>query len=251
MSRNDSLGDRQKSYESADTHYLMSRTPIIIRLDGKAFHTWTKGIDGVFNEGMHEMMMQVTGYLCENIQNCVLGYTQSDEITLVLKDWATINTGTWFGNRQNKIESISGAMATAKFNELVGQYLPHKLGHLALFDARAFNVPRDEVTNNLIWRQQDATRNSMQMLGRTYFSHKQMHCKSASNIQDMLMDSHSVNWNDLDTWKKRGAIWVRELNDDSTLGSWIRDEDMPILTADREYVEKLLRYEDRVDNSDR
>lgn len=249
MSRHDSLGDRMKHYESINTQYLTPRTPVIIRLDGKAFHTWTKGIEGSFNDGMHEIMMQVTGFLCEQIQNAVFGYTQSDEITIVLKDWGSINTSTWFGNRQNKIESVAASMATAKFNELVREYLPEKAGKLAFFDARAFNVPRDEVVNNLIWRQNDATRNSVQMLGRMHFSHRQLHKKSSSDIQEMLFQEHGINWNNIDTWKRRGAAWIRiEQWDpvgesDYPVKVWERHEDMPILKDDRSYVDTLLKYD--------
>lgn len=246
--KGDSLGDRMKAYEAVSEHYFTRRTPIIVRIDGRAFHTWTKGLSSAFHEGLHELMMQTTHYLCENMQNAVFGYTQSDEITIVLKDWGTIDTQAWFDARQNKIESVSASLATAFFNSKVSELVPEKAGKLATFDARAFSVPKDEVVNALIWRQNDATRNSVQMLGRMHFSHKQMHGKNNSEIQDMLMLQKGINWNDIDVWKRRGAVWAKRptpVEDDLTRKSWVRDEEPPIFSKDREYMDSLLQYEDR------
>ena len=193
-SKKDSLGDRMKRYEGISKNYLTRRVPAVIRLDGKAFHTFTRGMKKPFDPVLVNTMQETMKYLCENIQGCVLGYTQSDEITLVLTDYATITTDAWFGYGVQKMASIAAAMATLAFNERFVENANAALQYYdmessvegalrfdysiyqrkfnqALFDARVFSVPRDEVCNCLIWRQQDATRNSIEAVGQANFSH--------------------------------------------------------------------------------
>lgn len=238
-----SLGDRMKGYESTSKSKLLRRTPVIIRLDGKAFHTWTRQLGAVdesldfepYGNVMHVLMRNATQYLMDNIQNAVLAYSQSDEISILLNDWKKLNTDQWFAGAVQKITSVSASMATAAFNDSVREnnlrtYLP-----LALFDARVFNVPKEEVVNYFVWRQQDASRNSIQMLGQFYFSHKQMHGKNISQVQDMLMEEHSQNWNDIDTRKKRGFC---------VHGDGHYDKEIPIFTQDRNYIERFLESEE-------
>ena len=150
----------------------------------------------------------------------------------------------WHGGKVQKIVSVVAAMTTAYFNMYFrSKFLPWQQerilalrNHLPMFDARVFNLPKEEVTNYFIWRQQDASRNSVNMLGRFYFSHKTLHKKSNNEVMDMLMAlDPSVNWNDLETWKKRGSCVFRAPG-----GEFIRDEDPPIFTAEREYIEWLL-----------
>lgn len=239
-----SLGDRMKKYESASQTKLLRRTPVIIRIDGKAFHTWTKRLKAVdpslekgpFSELMHKCMLHTTEHLYNNIQNAALGYTQSDEISILLNDWKRHETDQWFDSKVQKMVSVAASMATAYFNFIythlgkgdVVDYDP------AMFDARVFNLPKEEVTNYFIWRQQDASRNSVQMLGRFYFSHKEMNGKNNSQVQDMLMEHHGVNWNDISEWKKRGSC-VDYLGQDDTI---------PIFTQERYYIENLLKDEE-------
>jgi len=239
------LGDRMKGYEKVPSAKLLRRTPVIIRLDGKAFHTWTKRLskyddtlkDGPFSELMHDCMTHTTEYLVANIQNAVLGYTQSDEISILLNDWKKLETDQWFGGGIQKITSVAASMATAYFNFIFSHLAENDTVSIdpALFDARVFNLPKEEVANYFLWRQQDATRNSIQMLGRHYFSHKEMHQKNVSNVQDMLMIAHEINWNNIDTWKKRGTCVVR-----NGMGELIVDEEIPIFNKDRDYIERLL-----------
>lgn len=227
-----SLGNRMKVYERVSKTKLMRRTPVIIRLDGKAFHTWTRQLTNVddsldiepYGNIMHEMMRHTTLYLMSNIQNAVFAYSQSDEISILLNDWNTLKTDQWFDGSIQKIASVSASMATASFNTS-SDLTP------GLFDARVFNLPVDEVANYFVWRQQDATRNSIQMLGQFYFSHKQLHGKNVSQVQDMLMMEHGVNWNDVDTRKKRG--WCVTAEDGY-------DNEIPIFTQDRYYIEQHL-----------
>lgn len=242
----DSLGDRMKRAEATTKNQLLSRMPVIIRVDGKAFHTFSKRIirfdptikdkGTPFSTAMHEIMVQTTRELVENIQNCVFGYTQSDEISLVLRDWDTHETQQWFGGSHQKMVGVSASIATAAFNFHAAQigFTHNTFADCALFDSRVYNLPREEVVNYFIWRQQDASRNSVQMLGHHHFSQHQMHGKSISAVQDMLMLEKGINWNDLPTWMKRGTSVVP----DDLSGSV--HEDIPILTQDRDYIERML-----------
>lgn len=235
-----SIGDRMKKYEHVTRSYLSPRTPTIIRVDGKAFHTWTRrNLDlqvSPFNITMHNTMSATTRHLVNRIQNAVLAYSQSDEISILLNDWKNLNTEQWFNGNIQKIASVSAALATAVFNESFqyNETEESKINNLALFDSRVFQLPLNEVANYFIWRQQDATRNSINMLGRHYFSHKHLHGKNTSQVQDMLMHNHQINWNDLFPWKKRGFCVLKT----SDVGTY--DGQIPIFTADRSYIEQHL-----------
>ena len=236
----DSLGDRMKNYEGRSQTYLPLRTYTMIRLDGKAFHTYTKGCKRPFDVELMSDMDNTAKYLCENIQGCKLAYVQSDEITLVLGDFTTIQTDAWFDGNVQKITSISASLATAKFNQLriarnlisraeeVQQRHQECLDRtewthltvdatplieekLAFFDSRCWVIPDPvEVHNCLVWRQQDATRNSIQMTGQAHFSHKQLQGKSCNEIQEMLWQEKNINWNDQPIGFKQGRCVIKE-----------------------------------------
>ena len=261
MSVNDELGKRMKEYyESVPKTKLMRRTPVAIRIDGKSFHAFTKGFDKPFDEVLVKSMQETTKHLCENIQGCVLGYTQSDEITLILVDYKTLETDAWFDCEIQKLCSISASMATLEFNRrfnencldymaknIKDQNLRSVLGaHAdaankgAMFDARCFNIPREEVTNLIYWRQLDATRNSIQMVGQANFTHNELQNMSCNDIQNMLLTKRDINWNDFPIHLKRGTACIK--NDE---GKWFIDKEMPILKNEgREYVEKLIHFEE-------
>lgn len=277
-----SLGDRMKNnYENISRYYLTRRMPVIIRIDGKAFHTFTRGFKKPFDDILVSTMQDTMKYLCENIQGCVLGYTQSDEISLVLVDYAELTTDAWFGNNLQKMCSVSASMATLAFNkffsgrvqefmydccdEFGDDVLPEKqndyeLAHnvyfkkfnAAMFDSRVFTIPKEEVCNYLIWRQQDSTRNSIQSVGQANFSQKELHGKSCNNIQDMLMIQKGINWNDYATTLKRGSCCIKvddgltEYDETGNIcgytqrSKWIIDNEIPIFSQDRNYIEKLI-----------
>ena len=278
MSIRDELGTRMKTfYEAVPDTKLVKRMPVAIRIDGKAFHTFTQGFKRPFDEVLIKTMQQTTQYLCQNIQGCVLGYTQSDEITLILVDYQTLTTEAWFDYRVEKLCSIAASMATMAFNkyfyenvfmynatatvDLSDKKYPFKevyskvIDKGAMFDARCFNIPKEEVTNLIYWRQLDASRNSVQMVGQAYFSQKELQDKSCSDIQDMLM-TKGVNWNDLPTYQKRGSCCIRNkiaiesngvtadvyLRDTSkSANKWIIDTNIPIFKGEgREYIDKLV-----------
>lgn len=272
VNKKDSLGDRMKeNYENRAKTYLVRRMPVIIRLDGKAFHTFTKGLKKPYDEIFHNTMNKTMKYLCENIQGCKLGYTQSDEITLLLTDYDTLTTDAWFDYSVQKICSVSASMATMAFNKFLrekliqyigsgnmteedGEYVDRVIDKFdsAMFDSRCFNIPKEEVTNCLVWRQQDATRNAIQMLGQCNFPHKELQGKSCNDIQDMLMTQKGINFNDMPTEFKRGVCCVKEeyypepmsgyedcpIDATSVRTRWVLDKEIPIFTQDREYVER-------------
>jgi len=187
----DALGDRMKKYEAVSKTTLVSRMPVIIRLDGCHFHTFCKGFKKPFDPLFSKTMQATMKYLCENIQGCVLGYTQSDEITLVLIDYKKLNSSAWFDNEVQKICSVSAAMATFAFNKYFNDFYLNQLAEKgepdkydlaydkarrkgALFDSQVFNIPKEEVTNCVLWRQFDAERNSINSLAQSLFSHKSL-----------------------------------------------------------------------------
>jgi tRNA(His) 5'-end guanylyltransferase len=199
-----SLGDRMKSYERVTRTNLMRRTPVVIRLDGKAFHTYTHGMEKPFSQTLSDVRKETLDYLCNSVQGCVLGYSQSDELSLVLKDWNKFNTSAWFDNNIQKITSISASMCTMKFNKLMTSKGYDKE---ALFDSRVFNLPIEEVPNYLIWRQQDWERNSVQMLARSKYSQKECHKKSCKNLITMLEEDYNIVWGNIPVHQKQGEIW--------------------------------------------
>ena len=262
-----SIGDRMKGYENISRTYLPRRIPAIIRLDGKAFHTFTRGFDKPFDKVLMNTMQKTMQKLCFEIQGCVFGYTQSDEITLVLTDYETIKTDAWFGYNVQKMASISASIATSAFNlsllqegiEILGEDKYLKLGFYtnkvgqALFDARCFSIPKEEVVNCLIWRQQDATRNSIQAVGQAYFSQKELNGKSCNEIQDMLFTEKNINWGDLPTECKRGAACYKVEREAELINpnvpdgkvvfrrkEWHIDKEIPIFSSDKNFIERWL-----------
>ena len=263
MPVHDDLGIRMKTfYEQVPKTRLIRRCPVAIRIDGKAFHTFTRKFQKPFDEILIKSMQDTMKYLCENIQGCVLGYTQSDEITLILVDYKKLTSDAWFDYEVQKMCSIAASMATMAFNKFFGnnvgdcctynsereddthEQYEHTLYSAAnkgaMFDARCFNIPKEEVTNLVYWRQLDATRNSIQMVGQANFSHKELQNKSCNQIQDMLMTQKGINWNDFPVYQKRGSCCIKEV-DESGRGKWIIDKNIPIFKGeDREYIDKLV-----------
>lgn len=264
----DALGKRMKQYyEEVSKTRLMRRTPVAIRIDGKAFHTITKGFEKPFDDICMKTMQETMKYLCEHIQGCVIGYTQSDEITLILVDYQNLATAAWYDYEVQKLCSVSASMATLEFNrrfEHNSREFIYDVSEIwnteasdnrlritraeayqrtidigAMFDSRCFNIPVEEVTNLLYWRQLDSVKNSLQLLGRKYFTAKELQGKHGGEIQDMLMERYNVNWNDLTVPQKRGSCCIR------TESGWVIDNDIPEFKGEgRQYVEKLIHFED-------
>jgi tRNA(His) 5'-end guanylyltransferase len=256
---------RMKKYEFVTRTHLMTRTPVIIRIDGKAFHTFTRGFKRPCDKVLAESMQDTMKYLCENIQGCVLGYTQSDEITLVLIDYKTLETSAWFDYNIQKCASVAASMATMAFNKafrerrnmLVSLVAANKIlatesAYLdtllracdkgATFDARVFNVPKEEVCNNILWRQQDAIRNSIQMVGRAFYSDKQLFKKSTKDIKEMLLVDKGINWEeDYAPQFQRGSCCIKKFNKETCRNEWVIDNEIPIFKGEgREYIDDLI-----------
>ena len=278
-----SLSVRMKGYEKVTRTYLTRRTPVIIRVDGNAFHTLTRGFEKPFDSVMVEAMQSTMKYLCENIEGCVIGYTYSDEITLVLCDYKKLTSQAWFDDNVLKMCSISASMTTMAFNKFFEElaqkwedeefskiiingtdvvnkdfeamYQKYSSAHNkaivkgALFDSRVFNIPKDEVCNCLLWRQQDATRNSIQSVAQANFSHKKIQNKSNNELQDMLYTEKGINWNDYPTHLKRGSCCVKkeqeiitESGEKVIRNKWVIDTEIPIFSQDSNYVNNLIMF---------
>lgn len=212
----DSLGDRMKeNYEDRQRYYLTRRTPVIVRVDGKAFHTFTRGLERPFDEKLSDAMIHAARCVAEEMQGFKLGYVQSDEASFLLTDYDTLQTDAWFDYNKSKIESISAAMMTAWF----GITFEHPKGDKdliapAVFDARSFNVPREEVANYFLWRAKDWERNSLAMFCGAFFSHKEMHGKGRAEKHEML---HAI-----------GKNWTANLDQRWRNGAWIYRADSGI-----------------------
>lgn len=219
----DDLGDRMKSYYEDRTRIsLPRRTNTIIRIDGKAFHTYTRGLIRPFDKDLIDDMNATTKFLCENIQNAKMGYVQSDEISIVLTDYDKLTTDAWFDGNIQKMVSIAASLATSKFNQLrIFRFIQENSTHyfddfnnfvkmkLAQFDARVFTIPNEEeVINYFIWRQQDASRNSISAVAQSLYSHKELHGKTTDQMQELIYQK-GQNWNDYPIGQKRGRVVVR------------------------------------------
>lgn len=237
-----SLGDRMKEfYENRTRYYLPRRTYSIIRIDGKAFHTYTKGLNRPFDLRFVEDMDKTAIYLCKKIQGAKFAYVQSDEISLLLTDFDNLTTNAWFEGEIRKICSISASLATAKFNQLrfLGEF--NDTGgidsniKIAAFDSRVFTIPHNiEVENYFIWRQQDATRNSIAAVAQSQYSHKELHKKNTSRMQEMIFKK-GINWNDYNSKLKRGRIILK--NPETFQWESLAP---PVFTQDRAFLKALI-----------
>jgi tRNA(His) guanylyltransferase len=203
----DSLGDRMKMYEDISRDTLVPKIPVVVRVDGRAFHTYTKGFKRPFDKDIMDAMVDSAENLAMDMQNFVIGYVQSDEASFVMYDYPKPETMPWFGNNKQKIITISASVFTGEFNDYIRacdyETVP------AVFDARAWNVPELEVPNYLLWRYKDWIRNSVSMYAREFFSHQELHEKSISDTHEML---HGINKNwatDLTPQQRNGTLLVR------------------------------------------
>lgn len=258
------LANRMKEYEKRNQYYLQKRIPVAIRVDGRSFHTFTKGFQRPFDEILMTAMQETAKYMCENIQNAKFAYVQSDEITIILVDYDTLETGCWFNYRTDKICSIAASMATLKFNmafkeailneewewknNLTPQSVEIQKAHSdyiatlkkaaqkgAMFDARCFNIPKEEVANLVYWRQLDAMRNSVQMVAQANFPHKELQGLSQKALKEKLHLEKNIIWDNYPIYKQRGTAVYK-----STSGDWIVDKCMPILKENWDYIRNLI-----------
>ena len=215
----DELGQRMKEqYEHRTRFFVPRRTYTIIRLDGKAFHTYTRGLQKPFDLDLYNDMDNAIIAMLPHIQGAVFAYTQSDEISVLVTDFALPTTSAWFDGNIQKMASVSSSIITAEFNR---QRLVRNCGiesgdkyrktPLAYFDSRVFTIPdRTEVMNYFIWRNQDCARNAVSMVAQSKFSHKELQGKSTAMMQEMLMTEFKINWSEYDEALKNGRLIVKE-----------------------------------------
>lgn len=252
MSDNTSLGDRMKKYELSVGTTLLPRTPAIIRVDGKAFHTFTRKLTVEvepanqfhFSERFHKVMSNTAAFTLRDIQNSMMSYKQSDEISFLLNDWKTHETQPWFGGNVQKIVSITAATVTPYFNYFwANEFADEDIGHLHVddlpkFDARVFNVPFADVDNYFIWRQRDAMRNSVNFIARKYLSHKSLQDLNSLEIKEKLLVDCGVTWDDYPLWEQRGSCTLRHGDVDGALEY---DNNIPVFAENREYITRFLK----------
>lgn len=244
----DTLGDRMKGYENAYRFYLPRRMPVIIRIDGRAFHTFTRGLQKPFDSRFIEIMQETARELVSKVSGCKMGYVQSDEISLLVTNNDTLETEPWFANNLQKLVSLSASIATVTFNRLWSEYLTdveffcnsepyvdkwRRNLFSATFDARAFILPEEEVTNYFIWRQQDAIRNSIRSTAQAHFSEKELRGVSTKATKEKLLSEKGIDWDKLPIHLQRGACVDKDYHCD-----------IPVFTQDREFIEKYLRPSD-------
>lgn len=258
------LSDRMTGYQQVSEGNLMRKQPVIIRLDGRAFKTFTSNLIKPFDEDLSEIFQFVCFKLKEKIQGTKFIYQQSDEISLFLCDYDKITTDSWFDYRIQKMASISASLTTTLFNrgieKIIQKYenmltenpetdLPilYRINlwktklNCAMFDSRVFNIPNDEICNYFIWRQQDAIRNSKQSMGQAFFSHNQLQNKNVDEVCEMLIKEKNVDWYKTSITQQRGFCICRDLVESSDGNDelvWKLDTDIPIFKDDRTYIER-------------
>lgn len=204
----DGLGDRIKRYENAYRHHLTPRSCVAVRVDGRAFHTWTKRCDRPFDDRLHRAMVHATRATIGEMQGVKLAYTQSDEASFLLTDFDTHETQGWFGYNLQKLASVSASAFTAHFNQATLPWASRTPGP-ATFDARAFVVPTDDAPNAFVWRQRDWERNSVQMLARSRYSHAELHGLSADDVK-LALTADGTPWEDLPDRHRHGTFVTRD-----------------------------------------
>ena len=263
----DELGERmKKNYENRTKILLPRRTYTIIRVDGKCFHQFTRGLQKPFDGGLMTDMDETAKYLCKNIQGAKFAFVQSDEINILVTDFETHQTDAWFDGNIQKIVSVTASMATSKFNQLRWiRYVNDRYNNsndeiswvwfmdaaklkLAEFDARTFTIPADyEVENYFIWRQNYCVRNSISSVAQSLYSSKKLHGKNMSEQQDMIHEK-GKNWNKFTPMEKRGRFIFKEkiqmetefegidkVQYNYTRNRWVASE-CPIFSKNKEFL---------------
>jgi len=255
MNKKDSLGDRIKEkYENAYQQKLPGRLPIVVRVDGRSFHTYTKSLRRPWDDSLNLVMDMTAEALCADISGAQFAYIQSDEISILIHPYKKLTSQTYFDGKVQKIVSVTAGIASATFTAESWRLNDEKQIKPACFDSRVFILPEAEVTNYFKWRQDDASRNSVQMLARSLYSHKECNNKNNSELQELCFQK-GHNWNDVPTRHKRGRCIVKEqypvvisnregLAETVMRSRWTVDEEIPVFSQDREYINKYLAIEE-------
>lgn len=235
---------RMKEYEMPTKLVLPKRMPMIIRVDGRSFHQFLRTADKPLDEKVKIAMDNVAVELVEHIEGAVFAYVQSDEVSVLVINYKTLDYSPWFGNELQKIVSISASIATSAFNDKWKELNPGNKGN-AMFDSRVFVIPKEEVCNYFVWREKDWSRNSVQMVARSKFSHSKLYGKTGEEMQEMLFKEKGINWSELPTWQKRGrAVYKEQHGEGAATRTNIKiDNEIPVFTQDRQFIEKYVFIE--------
>ncbi|WP_338743068.1 tRNA(His) guanylyltransferase Thg1 family protein [Actinomadura luteofluorescens] len=238
MSDTTALGDRMKAYEQATRMILPRRTYTVIRVDGRSFHSFLRHAERPFDDAVMAAMNAVAEALCAEMSGAVFAFTQSDECSVLLSDFAGTGTEPWFGGVIQKMASVAASTATVAFNDA---YVPASGASpvsRATFDARVFTIPGQvDVANYFLWRQRDAVRNSISMAAQAHFSHKRLHKIGTGEMQELLWSEAGVNWNDYPAGSKRGRVTVRRTGERPVSYTDRRTGDQVTTTAIRSWWE--------------
>lgn len=248
-----SLHERMKLYEAVPQLTLTARMPMIVRIDGRAFHTLTQSCERPFDPKLNEAMAQSAVTLCHEIDGAQLAYVQSDEISILAVDYSTLDSAPWFGGNVQKITSVSASVATVAFNRWALEH-DFSLPSWAMFDVRVFVLPKEDVVNYFVWRQQDWNRNSLNMFAQAYFSHAELRGLSKSQVHEKLFTEKGVNWAHLPSHLKNGLCVYRvprvvtsaeHPTITVTRQVWEIDREPPVFAGYRDYIERHV-YEEKV-----
>jgi len=221
------LGDRMKNYEAAYEFKVIPRCPAIVRVDGRAFHSMLRGCQKPFDATVGDAMDSVAMSLLSEIQGSRFAYVQSDEASILLIDYNKFNSDQWFGGSVQKMASVSASISSRAFSMAFGRP--------ADFDSRVFSIPERDVANYFVWRQRDATRNSVQMVARSLYSHSQCLNKNASELQEMIFQK-GQNWDSLAPYWKRGRVVTTDTNTPV--------KECPIFSNEPGFITKFMSIEE-------
>jgi len=239
-----------KKYENAYRHYLPERMPLIIRIDGSHFHTYTKNLNKPFDKDLANAFWETCKYLLENISGAKLAYHQSDEISLLITNYDKLETQSWFDNNIQKMVSLSASLATAKFNEEMRKTHPEK--ELALFDARVYVLPKEEVNNYFLWRERDAMKNSISMVAQQHFTPSQLKGLNGKEMNEKLWVKKCIDYDLLPTWQRQGVVvkkdFYTKVNSENVHPKsktvarkrWEVDFNIPVFSEDPDYINQYV-----------
>lgn len=261
----ETLSEKMKRLEDVTNIKLERKTPVIMRLDGRAFSKYTKGLDKPFDKDLSEVFQWVAFKLKENLDNVKFIYSQSDEINILMTDWTKDTTDAWFTYRVQKMVSVAAGITTALFNSRVEKIINKYASQIsdieeaqfkpveeftpvekkyfvwkgkqykAVFDCRVFNVSMEDVVPYFIYRQKDAMRNSVQALAQSYYSHTQLDKKKQAEMKQLVLDKANVDYDKLPMLQKAGFTIYKDTSD-----NWIVDTDIPEFMTNRDYISKFL-----------
>jgi tRNA(His) guanylyltransferase len=220
----------KQDYEDALRLVLPRRAYVVIRIDGRGFHTFTKDLERPYSRKLADALDQAAIALCREMIGCRFAYGQSDEFSFLLTDFEKENAALWFDGNVQKIVSVSASLFTAYFNRA------YPSDRIAAFDSRVLLISRrEEAQKYFLWRQLDASANSLNMLASAHYSHSELVGKSNVEKHEML-HAKGVNWAKQSPDFKRGRVVRRNADGDG----WKTDLAIPVFNRDTEYLEKLI-----------